>query len=246
MIEGVTFDWWNTVARTSPEQDQALRALRIERMRPVLAGPSSARTIGDQELFSAYDRQTELLADAWARNVDLSPAEQIAAFLRFAGIDGHAASAAGPLAEAFGGALLQIPPSLFPHVIESLEWMQREGYAVGLVSNTGRTWGRYLRRLQDRLGIGKYFGVRVFSDEVGLRKPDPRIFEAALSGLGLPRDRVVHVGDEVMADIAGAKATGMRAVWFNTGFWRDAKTDRADAEIRDLAELPGILRRWRA
>ena len=246
MIEGVTFDWWNTVARTSPEQDQALRALRIERMRPVLAGPSSARTIGDQELFSAYDRQTEQLADAWARNVDLSPNEQIAAFLRFAGLDGHGASAAGPPAEAFGGALLQIPPSLFPHVIESLEWLQREGYAVGLVSNTGRTWGRYLRRVQDDLGIGKYFDARVFSDELGVRKPDRRIFEAAIADLGLPPDRVVHVGDDVAADVAGAKESGMRAVWFNTGFWKGVTTDRADAEIADHADLPALLRRWRA
>jgi putative hydrolase of the HAD superfamily len=246
MIEGVTFDWWNTLAVTSPDQDRRLRTLRMERIRPALARLPRGRAPGADALLAAYDRQTVLLEDAWARGVDLNPSEQIATFLRFAGLDGQAPALADAAMEAFGGALLEIPPTLFPRIAETLEWLKREGYAVGLVSNTGRTWGRYLRPVQDRLGIGKYFDSRVFSDEVGIRKPDPRIFDVALSEMRLPPDRVVHVGDDVTADIAGAKAHGMRAIWFNTGFWRGARADTADAEIADHAELPAILRGWRA
>ena len=245
MIEGVTFDWWNTLAVTSADQDRRLRKLRIERLRPALSH-LARRAPPEDALLSAYDRQTELLADAWARGVDLDPAEQIATFLRLAGLDGQAPVLGDAATEAFGGALLEIPPTLFPRIADTLEWLKREGYAVGLVSNTGRTWGRYLRQVQDRVGIGKYFDARVFSHEVGIRKPDPRIFEAALSELGLPPDRVVHIGDDVTADIAGAKGHGMRAIWFNTGFWREARADTADAEIADHNELPTILRRWRA
>ena len=246
MIEGVTFDWWNTLAVTSPDQDRRLRALRMERLRPALARLPRGGAPAEDALLTAYDRQTELLEDAWARGVDLNPPEQIATFLRFAGLDGQAPALVHAAMEAFGGALLEIPPTLFPGIAETLEWLEREGYAVGLVSNTGRTWGRYLRTVQDRLGIGKYFDSRVFSDEVGIRKPDPRIFDVALSEMRLPPDRVVHVGDDVTADIAGAKAHGMRAIWFNTGFWRGARADTADAEVADHTELPAILRRWRA
>jgi putative hydrolase of the HAD superfamily len=216
----------------------------MERLRPALA--RIPRAPSEETLLAAYDRQTELLEAAWARGVDLHPSEQIATFLRFAGLDGQAPALADSATEAFGGALVEIPPTLFPRIADNLEWLRTEGYAVGLVSNTGRTWGRYLRQVQDRLGIGKYFDSRVFSDEVGIRKPDPRIFDVALSELGLPPERVVHIGDDVTADIAGAKAHGMRAIWFNTGFWRDARTDKADAEIADHGELPAILRRWRA
>src|SRR3989442_845658 len=46
-------------------------------------------------------------------------------------------------------------------------------------------------------------------------------------------------------DVAGAKAVGMRAVWINTGFWKGATTDRADAEIRGHGELPRLLEKWR-
>jgi len=241
MIEGVTFDWWNTIAVTTADQDRRLRELRIERLLKAVAG----LPVTDEDLLRAYDRQTALLQEDWARNVDLHPEQQIAVFLKFAGLDGGDPALARAVAEAFGGALLEIPPALFPHIAETLEALKREGVGVGLVSNTGRTWGRYLRTVQDRLGIGRFFDVRVFSDEVGVRKPEPDIFEAALAGLGLPPERVVHVGDDVGADVAGAVALGMRAVWFNTGRWPDATTDRADAEVHDHAELPALLKGWR-
>ena len=47
------------------------------------------------------------------------------------------------------------------------------------------------------------------------------------------------------ADIAGATDIGMHAVWFRSGYWPDARTDRADAEIRDHRELPAILEAMR-
>ena len=245
MIRGVTFDWWNTVAATTPDQDQRLRTIRIERLRTALERLGGAGPLGTEALLAAYDRQTELLEEGWARNVDLRPEEQVRAFLEFANLDGTDASLSEAVAEAFGGALLELPPTLFPHIAETLDWLKRERYAVGMVSNTGRTWGRYLRPVQDRLGIGRYFDVRVFSDEVGIRKPGPAIFETALEALHLPPEEVFHVGDDVTADVAGAKALGMRAVWFDTGKWPDAETDEADAEIHDHAELPAVLRRWR-
>src|SRR5438094_397776 len=85
---------------------------------------------------------------------------------------------------------------------------------------------------QDRLGIGRFFDARIFSDEVRIRKPEPEIFVKALAELHLPPDKVVHIGDDVDADVAGAKGHGMRAVWFNTGFWAKRTTDKADAPIR--------------
>jgi putative hydrolase of the HAD superfamily len=250
MIEGVTFDWWNTVALTTAVQDRRLRSLRVDRL--LKRAPSFPATRGD--MLRAYDRQTAALQDAWRRNVDLSPEQQVETFLRLVGVDGAEASAAEAVSEAFGGALSEIPPALFPHIRETLETLKEAGLRVGMVSNTGRTWGRHLRPIQDRLGIGRFFDVRVFSDEVGVRKPDPAIFRAALTGLGLPPERVVHVGDDVDADVAGAKRIRMRAVWFDAGraghrpgygAWSDAATSQADAKIRDHVELPAILVGWR-
>ncbi len=244
MIEGITFDWWHTIAETPwPDWDERMKVLRIDTIRRALEVEDVV--ISPEDLARAYERHTELLVSSWRTRVDLTAEEQVQAFLRFAGVDGYGTGLRAPVEQAFGRALETSLPVLYPHLAQTLAYLRQDGYRIGLVSNTGRTWGRYLRPIQDELGIGKYFDARVFSDEVRARKPDRRIFEHALDRLHLEPDQVVHIGDDVDADIAGAKAMGMRAVWFNTGFWPEAKTDLADAEIHDHKELPEVLARWR-
>lgn len=244
MIKGVTFDWWHTIVETPwPDYDERMREIRVRRVGETLAG-AGVRTDADT-LYRAYDRHTELLRENWARRVDLTAGEQMQAFLGFAGLDGADDRLMAAVQDAFGTAILTKLPIPLPHIAETLARLKAEGYAVGIVSNTGRTWGRYLRTVQEKLGIAAYFDARVFSDEVRVRKPDPRIFQTALEALGLRPGEAVHIGDDVDADVAGAKGLGSRAVWFNTGFWPGAKTDQADAEIHDHAELPAILERWR-
>ena len=244
MIEGVTFDWWHTVAETPwPDWDDRMKVLRIETIEGALEGEGVV--VSREDLARAYERHTELLVSSWLKHVDLTAEEQVQAFLGFAGVDGYGDGLLVPVERAFGRALETSLPVLYPHLAQTLAHLRKAGYRIGLVSNTGRTWGRYLRPIQDELGIGKYFDVRVFSDEIRARKPDRRIFDRALERLHLEPEEVVHIGDDVEADVAGAKGTGMRAVWFNTGFWPEARTDRADAEIRDHKELPEVLARWR-
>ncbi len=243
-LKGATFDWWGTIARVpSHGDDAAMRELRIRRLDRTLRGHGIE--LDRSVLCDAYDRQGERLEDAWASQRELDPEEQVHAFLRFAGIVSSDPWIPAAVADAFGAAILDRPPSLFPHIRETLGELKARGLAIGLISNTGRSWGRYLTKLQGVLGIQEYFDVRVYSDEQHSRKPDPRMFESALAGLELKPAEVAHIGDDVAADIAVAKAIGMRAVWFNTGFWPDATTDRADAEISDHRDLPRVLEAWR-
>jgi len=240
LLKGATFDWWGTIAVIpSTEENAAMRDLRIARLE------AAFRKIGVRVerlvLLRAYDRQGELLEEAWAHHREPSPEQQVHAFLRFARIDPRDARVAAAVGEAIGGAILVRPPGLFPHVRETLDALKGRGLSIGMISNTGRTWGRYLTKAQEALGIGPHFDVRVYSDEQRVRKPDRRMFDVALAGLRLKPPEVVHIGDVVDADIDGAKAVGMRAIWFNTGFWPEAKADRADAEVHDHGELPTAL-----
>ena len=57
-----------------------------------------------------------------------------------------------------------------------------------------------------------FFDSTVFSDEVGSRKPDGRIFERAASELGTEPAKIVHIGDDPEADAWGAKRAGMKAI----------------------------------
>ncbi|MCI4371746.1 MAG: HAD family hydrolase [Thermoplasmata archaeon] len=243
-LKGVSFDWWGTIAVIPPQPEtEALRDLRVARLEHVLRREKLPTERG--VLFHAYDRQTEILEAAWAQGREPSPEQQVHTFLRFARIDPRNPNTVAAVGDAIGGAILDRLPSLFSGIRETLAALKERRLAIGLISNTGRTWGRYLTKVQEALGIGPPFDVSVYSDERRVRKPDRRMFDAALAGFRLKPAEVVHIGDDVTADVAGAKAAGMRAIWFNTGYWKGASTDRADAEIRNHAELPALLEAWR-
>src|SRR5204863_475001 len=80
------------------------------------------------------------------------------------------------------------------------------GYTLAVVSNTMRTPGATLRRLLEQYGLLACFTHTVFSDETGVRKPDPAIFLGALRALGADPARAIHVGDDAILDVEGARA----------------------------------------
>lgn len=84
-----------------------------------------------------------------------------------------------------------------------------ERYRIGIVSNF---YGN-LRAVCDEAGLSPSIGVAVDSTLVGCKKPDPRIFQAALDALKATAPETVFVGDSMRRDMAGARAMGMRHVW---------------------------------
>jgi putative hydrolase of the HAD superfamily len=94
-----------------------------------------------------------------------------------------------------------------------------------------------------RLGLDGRVDVVLISGELGIAKPDPAIFGNALAAVRA--SSAIHVGDSLVADIAGAQAAGLVAVWVNrTG--RDRAPDESvpDHEIASLSELPSVLARY--
>ena len=85
----------------------------------------------------------------------------------------------------------------------------------------------------------------LISDEVGVAKPSPAIFDAALVAMGEPqRDRVTVVGDSLTADVAGAAAAGLRSVWYAPQQPpAPAAAPRPDHHRGDLRDLPALLAR---
>jgi putative hydrolase of the HAD superfamily len=117
-----------------------------------------------------------------------------------------------------------------------------DGVAVGVVSDTALATGRHLRTFLDAHGILQHVTFAAFSDEVGVYKPDPVIFRAALDGLGIDDPTTVaHVGDLRRTDVAGARAMGMSTVRFRGVV--DDPEDGTEAEhvIDRLADLPQVL-----
>lgn len=83
---------------------------------------------------------------------------------------------------------------------------------IGIISNTSRTSGDARRRLLAHFGLTGYFDSMVFSDEIGWRKPDPRIFAAAAKALQTPIGEILHVGDNPVEDAGGAENAGMETL----------------------------------
>jgi len=91
-------------------------------------------------------------------------------------------------------------------------------------------------------------GRLLASGELGVTKPDPRIFDAAAAALGVESGACAYVGDRVRTDAVGAHAAGMLGIWLDRGDARNPVTDGAEgappagvARIRSLSELPALL-----
>ena len=66
-------------------------------------------------------------------------------------------------------------------------------------------------------GLAPYFTHTLISEEVGINKPQPGIFEIALERNGITADQAVMIGDSYSSDIAGAKAAGIDQIWLHKG-----------------------------
>jgi putative hydrolase of the HAD superfamily len=133
--------------------------------------------------------------------------------------------------------------SIDPETLAVLEDLAGRGYPMGLVSNV--TLLPHLMRADlDRLGVGPLLKTGVFSSEVGVRKPDPRIFGEALERLGSDPGETVFVGDRLYDDITGARGVGMRAIQTVQFRTEEDPEIEPDARIEHVAELPPLLERW--
>jgi FMN phosphatase YigB (HAD superfamily) len=168
-------------------------------------------------------------------------------------------------ASLFADINLQLPPDLIRRIVElehraltaelhvspanlaALCTLRADGFQLGLVSNI-TFYGEFVRCDLDRLGLLDLFQAVVLSSEVGVRKPHPRIYEAALGGLHVSAERALFVGDRLREDVGGPQAVGMRSAL--TREFRVEEIEPGspvpDAVIDRLSELPVLARNLRA
>jgi len=107
-----------------------------------------------------------------------------------------------------GGRSNQLWSYVLPGVRESLPHFAAMDLKMVVVSNSDGT----VEQLMHESGLRPFFDAVVDSHVIGYAKPDPRIFEHALTVSGSDASRTLHVGDMYYADIVGAEAAGIRAV----------------------------------
>ncbi len=148
------------------------------------------------------------------------------------------------LTDAIEDATSEVGTYVVEGAAEALQAVRDAGIPTALICDTGFTPGRHARRFLDEHGLklDHYF----FSDEVGVPKPYPPIFEAALKATGAPAEKAVHIGDLRRTDVAGARNAGMATIRFagvNNDAWDEADCtgEEADVVLERWADLPELL-----
>ncbi len=241
MRKVITFDLWQTLILDSPEGLQRAREARIQGVREILT--HHGVRVGLPEMEDAYEESGRKLQEIWKESIDVSVMEQVGIFLGC--LDHHRLPSFPPevmtkMVEAYASPILGAMPALNEGAIETLEGLIAKDYQIGLISNTGRTPGYVLRIVLKRFGLLDYFEVLTFSDEVRIRKPDSRIFHLTLEKMGAIPRCSIHIGDDLRADVGGAKGAGMHAIHLRRGEGPTGESE-ADESIGRLQELLGLL-----
>lgn len=128
--------------------------------------------------------------------------------------------------------------STFDDVVPTLQALRRLSLRLGLISNIARD----IVKLTKNLGLTCLLDITVTSTEIGVEKPHPKIFRAALAKVGANPEEALHVGDQPSSDVDGALGTGIRPVLID----RDGTHKYFDrcSRIENMNVLPRLVRRW--
>ena len=125
----------------------------------------------------------------------------------------------------------------FPGVAETLTALKEMGYLLGIITDTANSVSAKLRWFENG-GFGHVWDSIISSKEIGARKPDPRLYQAALQQLGVSTEQAIFVGHKI-SELDGAHAVGLKTVAYN--YDRSAQADYYIENFSDLLALPFIV-----
>jgi putative hydrolase of the HAD superfamily len=125
--------------------------------------------------------------------------------------------------------------ALYEDVTPALDDLRSNGYVVGVITNMSRPG----EDVAESMGFKDNVDFTISSMDVGASKPNPKMFQAALSRAGVAPNEAVHVGDQLETDIQGAVASGINPILID----RHAGLVGYEAfpRITTLDELPAVL-----
>ena len=231
MIKAVFFDFYNTLVRFWPPLDQIQQASCQEFGFSI---DPKAISYGYSVADVYFNRENEIKPLA-TRNEE----ERLDFFARYEQIllESAGLSVTLDLACQIWQIAISVPKDFiaFEDTLVSLERLKGKGYQIGVVSNLRRD----MNQLCEDLGMAPYLDFCLTSAEVGVEKPDPAIFAAALDRAGVEPGEAVHVGDQPRSDLVGARGAGLYAVLLDRGGWH--KDVANCVHITQLAELDELL-----
>jgi len=237
-LRAVFFDLDNTLCNWSGGWDSA----REQGLRAAFQVLSARHPkISFSEWHEAFDKATEDVAHFWEQPIKQGISvgkERSRLVLERLGLeDGELVD---PLTEAFYLAVLE-QLRLYPDADEVLRAL-RPRFTLGIITNGP---GDIQRAKVERLELQRRVDHVLISGELGIAKPDPKIFERALELSRVRPGEFLFIGDSLGTDIAGAKGAGVWAAWINRdGLPPPEDNPKADFVLSSLRELFELLDHW--
>lgn len=208
MIKNISFDLWMTLIRSHPE----FKLKRAE----LIADTFNIKNISPKEIDSfirsvdnVFDRYNMISGKKLSANKMYQKLlEKLVSKETSVTLD-IAISLRKEADDLFGQ---YQPVFLNENIHQILSQLKEEGYVLNLSSNTGFIEGETLRTTLANMGILQYFDFLIFSDEINASKPSSHFFQHVYDHINVPKNAVLHIGDNPKADYQGAKNFGFNAL----------------------------------
>ena len=242
-IKAVTFDLWATLLLEENGADARRMKARCNNITKVLNGFGFDVSI--QQVSTALAATTPSLLKIWELNRDVTTQEQIKLIVDniLRGMVTLKPELVKELSDAYVSPLFEVPPYLNPDTRELLHWLKEQNMKITIICNTGRTPGSALRRFLEEEDISGYFDLMLFSDEVGIRKPDPQIFLMTAERINVKPCEIIHIGDDLKNDVWGARNAGFMTIHLSTETSRDMVAESDPTSLVSLSKLLGNVRK---
>ncbi|MFN8524080.1 MAG: HAD family hydrolase [Chloroflexota bacterium] len=235
-MRAITLDLWGTILHQQDPQE------KIEKRRGILLGALAAAgyPMELENMRAGFRGARRIIDDEIARTGrDIGPAGRWDVLMEQLGVaPGHLPFET--VEHAYVDLTLEFLPPLMEGFRPAMDALS-ERYRIGLICNTGYTGGAVLREVLEQHDLTSRFEILSFSNEVGWLKPHPRIFEDTLAALGCEPGEVLHIGDTEEADVAGARAFGLRAVRYAPHAAPGEVVSQADAVMHHWDDLEAHL-----
>ena len=231
MIKVITFDFYNTLVKFWPPLEDIQTAACFAKGITVSRDSVRRGYAKADILFNRANEEEPLSKRSPERRLEFfSEYEQL--ILETAGV-----SVTLGLARQIWELAIAVPKQFTPFedTLPALEGLRKKGYRLGIITNLRAD----LNPLVKQAGLVECLEFCVNSTMAGSEKPHPPIFQEALKRAAAAPGEVLHIGDQVRSDVAGARSMGMHAALLDRGGWHDPVEDCP--KISQLGEVIGLL-----
>ena len=231
----ISIDLWGTVFDYNSEVSVSVRRRELVRHYAAERGVTDEDRI-DEAFFSATEHFKETYE---TKAVTLTPRERLTYQLEQVGIEAGGGGFV-QLVDNVQNEIIENPPPLAPNIHDGLKILAAR-FPLVLVSDTGFSPGKVIRKIFQDYDLAQFFTDYSFSDENGRSKPDPFAFTSVLERVGAAPSEFVHIGDTEWSDIKGARNLGGCACLYVGLNDRWLNGTEADFILHDWANVSELL-----